>query len=218
MSSIESWVLVLHLMAWVFWLGTDVGVFLATRFSERGDLSVETRLTVLHVGMLLDRLPRLAVPIVWVSGIYLSGQFGVTLIPLAVALPLGLIWLLATWAIIMQPPGSFFQRIGLHLQTIIYSGVILVMGLGGTYWLVSGELPLWLALKWFAYVVIAIAALSLEKRFKPVIAAYGELASQGADDALNARISLGLKPVYNAVLVIYAATVVAGISGIIKPG
>lgn len=217
MTNLESWVLVLHVLAWVFWLGTDVGVFLATRVSERGNLSVETRLTVLQVGMWLDRLPRIAVPVVWTSGIILSVQLGVTLIPLLVALPLGFIWLIATWAIIMQPPGSFLQRSGLRVQTIMYGGVILVMGGGGAYWLLTGALPLWLALKWFAYVAIAIAALYLEKRFEPVVAAYGELASIGADDELNARISRGLKPVYSAVLVIYAATLVAGICGIIKP-
>ena len=51
----------IHVLGWVFWLGTDVGVFLAAKKSERRtDLSVESRLAVLELGMILDRAPRFA--------------------------------------------------------------------------------------------------------------------------------------------------------------
>ena len=65
---LEEFALVVHVLGWVFWLGTDLGVLLTCRYAERGSLSVETRLTLLEVGMILDRLPRFAVPLVWGSG------------------------------------------------------------------------------------------------------------------------------------------------------
>ena len=49
---------------WFFWVGTDLGVFLAARYSERTELSYETRATVLQLGMVLDRLPRSALAII----------------------------------------------------------------------------------------------------------------------------------------------------------
>ena len=83
---LAQWALVVHVLGWVFWLGTDIGVFIACRHAERGDLSVETRLTLLEVGMLLDRLPRLAVPLVWGSGAVLSKQWGYEFVPIPCAL------------------------------------------------------------------------------------------------------------------------------------
>ena len=55
----EFWLYV-HILLLVFWVGTDLGVFVAARYSERTDLSYETRATVLQLGMVLDRLPRSA--------------------------------------------------------------------------------------------------------------------------------------------------------------
>ena len=43
-----------HVLLFVFWLGTDVGVFLAAKISERSDLGTETRATVLKLGMVLE--------------------------------------------------------------------------------------------------------------------------------------------------------------------
>ena len=47
---LEEFALVVHVLGWVFWLGTDLGVLLTCRYAERGSLSVETRLTLLEVG------------------------------------------------------------------------------------------------------------------------------------------------------------------------
>ena len=91
------------------------------------------------------------------------------------------------------------------------------MGLGASSLLYSGEIPLWLALKWYAYVIVAIAALVLEKYFVPVIAGFQQLATEGATEVGNAQLSADLKPVYAAVLSIYSGTLLAGLAGLLKP-
>ena len=214
---LEQWALVVHVLGWVFWLGTDIGVFIACRYAQRGALSVETRLTLLEVGMILDRLPRLAVPLVWGSGLILSKQWGYEFIPVPYGLIVSAVWLLATWVIIFGQPGGRSHAIALSTQTIIYTGVIVGMGSGATLLLASGDIPLWLALKWYAYAIIGIAALALEKYFAPVAAGFQSLASEGAGDDTNNKIATGLKPVYTVVLCIYGGTLLAGISGLLKP-
>lgn len=214
---LEPWALVVHVLGWVFWLGTDIGVFIACRHAERGDLSVETRLTLLEVGMILDRLPRLAVPLVWGSGVVLSRQWGYEFIPVPYGLILAALWLIATGMIIAQPPGARGRAVALSTQTIIYVSVIVGMGAGATLLSASGAMPLWLALKWYAYVIIGAAALALEKYFVPVVAGFQRLASEGASDDTNNKITRELKPVYTAVLCIYGGTLLAGISGLLKP-
>jgi hypothetical protein len=215
--SIVDWVVVIHVLGWVFWLGTDVGVFFGARFAERSDLSVEARLAVLELGMLLDRAPRFAVPIVWFTGTVLSTRLGYDVLPLWFAAPLTLIWLLVTWFLIFGVPGSSVQRAALWAQTLIYSGVIVGMGGGATWLLATDQIPLWLALKAYGYVIVAIAALTLEKWFAPVGALFQQLATEGASAALDARIRTALRPVYPVVLLIYAGTLLAGISGLLKP-
>ena len=53
MDLIYSLLVLVHILLLVFWVGTDVGVFLAAKVSERTDLSIETRSTILSVGMVL---------------------------------------------------------------------------------------------------------------------------------------------------------------------
>ena len=68
----EGFWLFLHILLLVFWVGTDVGVFIAAKWSERTALSMETRQTVLQLGMVLDRLPRSALTLIIPSGCQLA--------------------------------------------------------------------------------------------------------------------------------------------------
>jgi uncharacterized membrane protein len=215
--SLHDVALVVHVLGWVFWLGTDVGVFLAARYAERADLSAETRLTVLELGMLLDRAPRLAVPIVWFTGVLLSRSLGYDLLPVAFAAAFALLWLLVTLGMIFLAPTSSLRPAAMAGQTLCYLSVIIGMG-GGAGWLLStGGIPFWLALKWFGFVLVSIAALLLEKLFAPVAVAFQELAVQGPSTPLDAAIATSLRPVYPVVLLIYLGTLVAGISGLVNP-
>lgn len=209
--------LVIHVLGWVFWLGTDLGVFFAAKWSERDELSVETRLTVLQLGMLLDCAPRFAVPVVWASGMLLAARQGYVFLPTMVILAIALVWTVATYLVIFGKQGSAAQRNAMRLQTLFYGLVIVFMGGGGAWLLAQGEIPLWLALKGLGYTVIAITGLWLERAFAPVGALFGRLAAEGASDALNESIHHALKPVYPIVLGIYVGTLIAGISGLTKP-
>ena len=215
--SIDQVALVVHVLGWVFWLGTDLGVFLSCRYAERGTLSTETRLTLLEVGMILDRLPRFAVPLVWGSGVVLSSYSGYGFIPVSLGLSVTIAWLLATYFIVFTPPGNRTYAIGIWIQTIFYGSVVLGMGGGATWLFYLGDIPLWLALKWYAYVIIAGSALILEKYFVPVVQDFQTLAAEGGNEKINAKLSADLRPVYVAVLVIYSGTLLAGLSGLLKP-
>ena len=91
------------------------------------------------------------------------------------------------------------------------------MGFGGSLLLYSGDIPLWLALKWYGYVIVAISALALEKYFIPVIVGFNNLVTEGATELINAKLSADLRPVYAAVLCIYSGTLLAGLAGLLKP-
>ena len=208
--------LYVHLLGWVFWLGTDVGVFLGAKYFERADLSPETRMTVLQLGMVLDRFPRFSMPVVWLTGVIMMNNLGYEIIPGAVATVLAVLWLVVTWVVIFQLPGSAGDKWGNIAQTLILAAIICGMGGIASYMLAAGDMPLWLAIKWFAFVLVAITVIALEKKFAPLGPLLGELAESGGNDDLNARISTILKPVYPIVLAIYAWTLLAAASGVTK--
>jgi hypothetical protein len=214
--TVYEMVLFVHLLGWVFWLGTDVGVFLGAKYFERADLNPETRMTVLQLGMVLDRFPRFSMPVVWLTGIILMNNLGYDVIPVGLATVLTVFWLAVTWIIIFKPPGSSAHKWGSIAQTLVLAAVIFGMGGVASYMLAVGEMPLWLALKWFAYVLVAVTVMALEKKFAPLGPLLGELAETGGNDGLNARISTVLKPVYPIVLAIYAWTIIAAASGVSK--
>lgn len=217
--TVDGIVVFVHVLGWVFWLGTDVGVFLAAKFSERTNLSVETRLTVMRLGMLLDIAPRVAVPVVFATGVHLSDRLGYDLLSAALGWAIGGVWLLAVIVGIATQGRTLAGRAAMRLQFTLYAIVFVGMGGVGTAALLGAvDLPFWLALKWLAYAVIAVSAILLEITFKPVVAAYERLGREGASNELNAAISRGLRPVYVSVLVIYTATLVAAYCGLVKPG
>lgn len=214
--TLYSLILIVHVVAWVFWLGTDIGVYFAAKRSQRTDYSVETRLAVLDLGMLLDRAPRFAVPVVWTTGMLLMNRAGFETLADGIAIGIGLAWLVVVWLGIFQTPGSQLQVWAMRLQTITYAIVIVAMGGYGLWALFDGSLPSWLAVKWIAYALVGIAAIWLERAFAPAVANYGQLAEAGSTPELEAELDRNLKPTYRAVLMIYAATLIAGIAGLAK--
>jgi len=212
----DLWI-VIHVLGWVFWLGTDVGVFVAAKMSENSKYQPETRLTVLKLGMLLDMAPRIAVPIVFMTGVQLSNDLNITLIPAVVGWIFGLFWL-GCVVIGIATEGGQGRLGGLAMKAQFLINLIIAIGMGGiavSSFAGLADMPGWLAIKWLAYAVIALAAIVLEKKFAPAVMLYGKLAAEGSSDSLNSDLHNALQPVYTVVLVIYAATLVAGVTGLI---
>ena len=66
----------IHVLLLVFWLGTDVGVLLLARRFRAASLSVETRLTLLHMAMVIDTLPRICFIAMLPVGVHLANAAG----------------------------------------------------------------------------------------------------------------------------------------------
>ena len=198
-----------HLLLFVFWLGTDLGVFLAARISERGELSVETRGTVLGLGMVLDRLP---------SGVELAAISGQLATPLTVRLALwagALVWLGILWSGFLNPQTKTEERAMLFNFVMNAILALLVSGTG-MYLLYLGEAAAWLSLKITLVGLIFVCGVLLDAMFKPAVEAFVAITTTGATDELNTRYSKAIGPVYVVVLVIYALVLIAAWLGVSK--
>lgn len=209
----------LHVLLFVFWLGTDVGVFLAAKISEKPELSVETRSTVLGLGMVLDRLPRSALALIVPSGLQLavmSGQLSLPAAALPVAWAIALLWLALLWAGFLNPQTPTEQKA--MLFNFAMNAILAVLVLAAGVWLLTaGSVAGWLAIKIIIVGLIFVCGVTLDVLFKPAVEAFVGIATSGATDELNAAYSKAIGPVYLVVLAIYALVLAAAWFGIAKP-
>ncbi|MEO1319808.1 MAG: hypothetical protein AAFV30_04435, partial [Pseudomonadota bacterium] len=70
MSELYTLVLFVHLLAFVFWLGADIGVFILGKFAQNPAHSVEQRLLLLQVTLIIDKFPRVSMVTAVATGFY----------------------------------------------------------------------------------------------------------------------------------------------------
>ena len=206
-----------HISLWVFWLGTDLGVFLAAKMSENSALSMETRSSVLKLGMVLDRLPRTCNALIFPSGLQLINGIGLMDVPtwlLAVVWLIGLAWVLIMWRGFLNPGTAaekLFEKTNMPLSLLLCLGALAFAV--ATVTVESLAAPVWLTVKLVAVGLIGFAVVPLDRGFAPATVTFGTIAKSGSTPELEQQYHTQLQPVYGWVLFIYAMTIVAAFSG-----
>jgi len=217
--TLYSTLVFIHILLFVFWLGTDIGVFLAAKISERSDLGVETRATVLKLGMVLDRLPRSAVILIVPTGLQLGtvlGQFALPGFVLPAVWVISLTWLAVMWAGFLNPETALEKR-ATHINFIMHL-IAAPLLIGYSIYLFLGDQAApWLAIKVLMVGLIYVTGIVLDVLFKPAVAAFVTLVTQGATPERDAAYSKAIGPVYTSVLAIYAFVLIAAYLGTTKP-
>ena len=211
-----------HVLLFVFWLGTDLGVFLAAKISEKPELSVETRVTVLQLGLTLDRMPRTCLALIFATGLQLAHNLGVIDAPgwlRGAVWALSAIWATALWVGFLHPGTPRDQQMA--RLNLVMNGVLCLALLGLAGVSVASDaltLPGWLTAKILAVGLIGAAGVALDTAFKPAVETFQQIATAGATPERNARYSAQVAPVYRWVLLIYALVLIAAFAGVTKPG
>ena len=214
-----------HILMFVFWVGTDMGVFLAARRSTDPKLSFVSRVTLLHMALRIELLPRTMWKAALPFGVMLSRDLGLLPIPdLAVAL----VWIfsIAWWAISMsgaylydKPQGHRLARITNGLSGLV--GVTLIALCLASY---LGYGPFiqdahWLQLKVALYGTINLLVIWMIVAFDPIGAAFGRLAVEGSKPEIEAIISGTMNRSTVIIWATYALIAIVGFIGTTKiPG
>lgn len=194
MTSYLTWKY-LHILMFVFWVGTDMGVFLAARRSTDPRLSFVTRVTLLHMALRIELLPRTMWKAALPFGVMLSRDLGLLDIS---DLGLALVWLfsIAWWAVSMTGAYIYDKPLGHRLGRITHwltglVGVTLML-LALSSYLGNGPLPqaeVWLQAKVALYGLINLMIIWMVVAFDPLGAAFGRLAVEGSRPEIEAIIS-----------------------------
>ncbi len=99
-----------HILLFVYWLGADVGLWLAMAFIRDPRLSFETRATLIRLGFYIDLFPRISFALILPVGMHLARSLGLY--------PIGGRLLAAAWVV-----GVLWSA--LHLAVVRYKGTAL---------------------------------------------------------------------------------------------
>jgi len=193
-SEYEIWKY-LHILMFVFWIGTDLGVFLSAKKSTDASLSFESRYLLLHMALRIELLPRTMWKAALPLGTMLSVRLG--LLDLS-AVGIALVWLFSIvwWAISMtgayyydKPFGHTVGRVTLWLTGAVGVALIAIAWLSYT-----GSGPFspdatWLLWKVALYGVINLMVVWMIVAFDPLGIAFGRLAVEGSTPEIEGIIN-----------------------------
>ena len=209
-----------HILLMVFWLGTDIGVFVAGLQFMDPKRSLEARTAVIGLGMIVDRFPRLCFVAIVPVGLQMGFMRGA--IPISGAM-MASIWVLsALWMAAVVAGFLTGGKPRARLWTVIEKSFLLA-GLAAfsttaaLAWTGNLLIPGWLAGKLFAFGTMCLFSLLLDRSFAPVFAVYGAIAAQGSTPEREADLRRHMIRTYVWVIGIYLAVLICGYLGTAKP-
>jgi len=186
----------LHLLAFVYWLGGDLGTFLASRHVVREDIEPESRATALKIMLACDQGPKSCMPLIFPLGLQMGQISGLTSLP---AWAMILVWLLAlVWSINVQylyftdnqaakarvTQFDFGLRVAVILGVVLYAGGALLSG----NWIGAD----WMAWKMLIFAGLVACGLLIRVKLKPFVVAFGQMMATGASPEVNSAMTRSL--------------------------
>ena len=219
MDSYQVWVYV-HILLFVFWIGTDVGVFILGKFAQSAKYPVEQRLFAMKVALLIDRFPRVCFVLIIPVGMQMAHMSG--LLPLSDGQRMfvwggSAVWLvLVFWgfAVEGQPVAKILRNVERGVQVV----AIVAFVWAGLYALTAPE-PVttqWLAFKLLAFAGIILMALGLDLVSGLMTRGMEMLEREGYSDTAQSAVHVGLNRVYAFVVGIYVLALAAAFLGTVK--
>lgn len=152
-------VVFLHILLFVYWLGSDLGVMINSIYANQRDLTGNARAKLRAAGTLIDMAPRTCLVLMVPVGLTLASRWGLAVsgAELAGAWAFGFGWLWLVWMVHWRhgsPKGMFFWKIDLGVRVIVTTAFI-GMGLSS----LVGKVPVdnsWLATKMLLFGVLIL--------------------------------------------------------------
>ena len=176
-----------HIIAFVYWLGGDLGTFLASKQVINRELSPQSRHVALKIMLACDMGPKLAMPLILPLGLHLA-YLGAVL-PIS-GTAMALTWLAALYwfavvLVLYLNEGKpftirlsvvdFYFRIGVALLLLLYAGYSLATASGAP----------WAAWKILLFALMVCCGIAIRINLKPFVPAFGSMMANGATETTD---------------------------------
>ena len=194
MTEFEIWKY-LHILMFVFWIGTDLGVYLSARKAADSTLPFDARIMMLHWALRIELLPRVMWKAALPLGVMLSVDMGLLDLD---ATGLALVWVFTiAWAAISvtgaykydQPIGHKFGQVNNVITGIVGASLI---ALAISSYLGNGPMDAaatWLHWKVGLYGLINLMVIVMIVVFDPMGIAFARMATEGSTPELETTIT-----------------------------
>jgi hypothetical protein len=79
--TVQTWLIIIHLILFAYWLGADWGVFVTSRYVANPELGMDERRRFLQAAFGIDLMPRIAFTLLLPVGLQLASFYGVAWSP-----------------------------------------------------------------------------------------------------------------------------------------
>ena len=170
--------------------------------------------------MVIDRSPRVCFVATMPVGLQISRTLG--LLPISAAAMAGIwvlggVWMAAVVAGIILNGTPQARPWRLLERVFLGAGLLGFTGAGIAGWTDRLAVPGWLAGKLAAFGAMCLFALLLDRSFAPVLGAFSDIVAQGSTPPREAVLRRHMYHTYGWVLAIYAAILVSGFLGTVRP-
>jgi len=232
-----------HIVLFVYWLGADLGVFLASRYVTRSDLPTAERLRFLRLTLQIDLGPRTALILMIPVGVMLASGLGIVALSpgaLGALWITALAWLALAWYLALAAKSArlaMLTRIDVALRVSVAAtylalaaksarlamltriDVALRVSVAATFigLAVVAPLPFWLAGKFLLFGVAVVLGLLLRRVIGDWAAGFAQLNDATSADAGNARITTASNSATRLALTLWLAVLLIALLGVTKP-
>ncbi|MGW5156306.1 hypothetical protein ACWEPN_12580 [Nonomuraea wenchangensis] len=223
-----SFAILLHIILFVYWLGSDIGVYYSSRFVTRADLAPAARSVAAKIMHVVDMAPRICLVLFLPSGVTLMAlsPFGEDYFPgwlVALAWVAALCWL----ALVIYDYTRGATRLGRvvqRLDLLVRYGLVVALLAVGLFMIFTAEPfgvqtnPKWLGGKLLAYGLCILGGVLIRWRLSPFGPAFGRLMSEGSTPEVERAITRSVRSCLPYVYLIWTMVLVAAFLGVVKPG
>ncbi|MEP1472670.1 MAG: hypothetical protein ABJK20_08000 [Halieaceae bacterium] len=178
-----------HLLAFVYWLGGDLGTFLASRYVIKDELSTESRHIALKIMLACDMGPKLAMPLIFPLGMQIAFSAGLVAAPLSVVIAMWLIaayWFSVVLILYLNESKAFTARLS---QLDFYFRLVVVVGLlgyAGSHLMDDAtSVPAWLSWKILVFAALVGCGILIRINLKPFVPTFTRMMTEGASEESN---------------------------------
>lgn len=205
----------LHVLILVYWLGGDLGAFVASSVLTNADRPAAQRVAAAVIIRHVDMAPRTALILALPTGLALAEAKGWLTLgwPIVAGVATAsLVWLWIAWRV--QAGGQRARAADLIIRFLFISGLVLAaLAVFAGYW----PVPLFIGVKLVLLAAATALGLSIRILLHPFEAAFPKLLAGEVDAAANAAIRSSLARVRIGVLGIWAILVAAALFGLATP-
>lgn len=185
----------LHILLFVYWLGADVGLWLAMAFVKNPRLSFETRATLIRLAFYIDIFPRVTFALILPVGMQLARNLDLYPIGdglLAAGWTLGILWAALHIAVILRKGTALARQLTQFNKAYEAVMGLLFVGIGALSLASGGPIDApWFALKLLLFGLIFWVILGIDTVFQPftTILRMGPTGSTPVQEALVTRMT-----------------------------